>query len=270
MVKNDFSEKNIDTSHGRLRRARLAAGFPTAIDAIKRFRWPVSTYRAHDNGQNAFDARTAIRYARAFRVPPTWLLLGETATDGAGAPLLDASLQPETTRIGSCADRRPLLIADGRALRRAPYGIGEYSWFPHLTCHPPARQFALIVEGEFVNRVARDGDAILCVDMAASGAPPSHGDLVLVECPGTDGGEISLRRMRRDGDRIALSFDSDHPDWRETVHVRAAASLAACGVVVIAKALAVFRRLGRRPLVDALPAHEIFAGVSGQFQEDCR
>lgn len=257
--------------HERLRQARRAAGFPTAISVIKRFRWSVSTYRAHENGQNAFDALTAIRYARAFRVPPTWLLLGEAAIDGASAPQLDASLQPDATRIESHADRRPALIADGRALRPAPPdGIGEYSSFPQLNSHPPARQFALIVEGESANRVARDGDMILCVETAACSAPPSHGDLVLIKCAGMDGGEISLRRMRRQGERIAFSFDSDHPDWRETMRVPAGASLAASGVEVIAKALVVFRKVGGSPLAGALPAHQIFAGVSGQFQEDCR
>ena len=258
--------------HQRLRRARVAAGFPTAIDAIKRFRWSISTYRAHENGQNAFDALTAIRYARAFRVPPTWLLLGEAAADGASAPTLDASLYPEAS-IDPRARRRPVSIADGRGLRPAYDGIGASSIgdcfpLPQVPRYPLDSQFALIVEGAFVNRVARDGDTILFVDMAAYGAPPSHGDLLLIECAGSAGIEISLRRMRRYGDRVTFSFDSDHPDWRETMAVRAGASLAARGVVVRAKALFVFRRVGGGPFVAALPAHEICAGVSAQLQED--
>jgi len=51
----------------RLRLAREKAGFKTATDAAKRFSWSVTTYRAHENGQNGLKNENAERYARAFR-----------------------------------------------------------------------------------------------------------------------------------------------------------------------------------------------------------
>lgn len=61
----------------RLKEARLKAGFRTATAAINEFEWSSSTYRAHENGQNGFKVDEAKLYGEAYRVSPSWLLLGE-------------------------------------------------------------------------------------------------------------------------------------------------------------------------------------------------
>ncbi len=61
----------------RLRIAREAAGYKTATDAIDRFGWKNSTYRAHENGQNNFRVDDASTYASAYGVTAAWLLIGE-------------------------------------------------------------------------------------------------------------------------------------------------------------------------------------------------
>lgn len=76
----------------RLRTARLAAGFKSARSAAMRFGWSPSTYAAHENGQNEFDAETAAKYAKAFRTTAARLLIGES---GSG---------PEETRVESAVD----------------------------------------------------------------------------------------------------------------------------------------------------------------------
>jgi hypothetical protein len=246
MRKDDFSYKNVDKMHVRLRRARLAAGFSTAIDAIKRFGWSVSTYRAHENGQNAFDALAAIRYARAFKVAPTWLLLGDEALGASGATAIGASL-PDAAQIEAGLEAiigaRPAQIMDGRALRPASEAVVGLVSIPHDSRYPQVAQFVLVVEGESVNRVARDGDRLLCVDIDMLGLPPGQGDLVLIERNGAMGNETSIRRLRRIGRCIALSFDSTHADWRETMIFPEGTGLSAHGVRVLAKALFVFRRV---------------------------
>lgn len=246
MRKDYFTYKNVDKMHVRLRRARLAAGFPTAIDAIKRFGWSVSTYRAHENGQNAFDALAAIRYARAFKVAPTWLLLGDEALGASGATAIGAPL-PDAAQIEAGLDAivgaRPAQIMDGRALRPASEAVVGLVSIPRDSRYPQVAQFVLVVEGESVNRVARDGDRLLCVDIDMLGLPPAQGDLVLIERVGAMGTETSIRRLRWLGRRIALSFDSTHADWRETMILSEGTGLSEHGVKVIAKALFVFRRV---------------------------
>lgn len=62
--------------HERLKLARENAGFETAADAVRRFGWTATTYRAHENGQRNIPRSKAPDYARAFRVSPEWLLYG--------------------------------------------------------------------------------------------------------------------------------------------------------------------------------------------------
>jgi len=68
--------KDIMEMSDRLRQAREAAGFENAADAARRFSWPETTYRAHENGARNFPRSKATLYARAYRVSPEWLLLG--------------------------------------------------------------------------------------------------------------------------------------------------------------------------------------------------
>ena len=61
----------------RLRRARKDAGYSTAAAALEHFKWPSSSYRAHENGQNKFSLAAAEQYAKAYGVSAAWLLLGD-------------------------------------------------------------------------------------------------------------------------------------------------------------------------------------------------
>ena len=74
MPKIKKSEMNI-----RLREARQAAGFISATNAIEYCKWKGSTYRAHENGQNNYNAEYAARYGKAYGVSASWLLLGEAS-----------------------------------------------------------------------------------------------------------------------------------------------------------------------------------------------
>lgn len=67
----------MDTMHTRLREARIAAGFSSAAKAAEALGIKTSTYAAHENGQNEFDAAAAKIYGRKFRTGAAWLLTGE-------------------------------------------------------------------------------------------------------------------------------------------------------------------------------------------------
>ena len=69
--------KKASDMNTRLREARQAAGFVSATDAIEYCKWKGSTYRAHENGQNNYNAEYAARYGKAYGVSAAWLLLGE-------------------------------------------------------------------------------------------------------------------------------------------------------------------------------------------------
>lgn len=63
--------------HERLRQARLKAGFKSARSAAIAGGWTVSTYAAHENGQNKYSADEAIQYAKKYKTSASWLLTGE-------------------------------------------------------------------------------------------------------------------------------------------------------------------------------------------------
>jgi DNA-binding XRE family transcriptional regulator len=61
----------------RLKSAREGAGFGSARKAAEAFGWKVSTYSAHENGQNKYAGNTARKYAKAFKTRASWLLVGD-------------------------------------------------------------------------------------------------------------------------------------------------------------------------------------------------
>lgn len=82
----------METMSDRLRKARVAAGFDSARAAAMFFGWVVSTYSAHENGQNDFKTPQAIVYARAFKTTPEYLQFG-TNPPAADMPSVDAQLR---------------------------------------------------------------------------------------------------------------------------------------------------------------------------------
>jgi phage repressor protein C with HTH and peptisase S24 domain len=94
----------------RLRAARIAAGFKSARSAAIRFGWSPSTYAAHENGQNEFDAETAAKYARAFDTSAGYLLTGESAPE-TDERRVESSVDAD---IGRRKDDAAILEADVR------------------------------------------------------------------------------------------------------------------------------------------------------------
>lgn len=64
------------TMASRLRAAREMAGFKSARAAAEALGITVSTYGAHENGQNRFDLKSAKEYAAAFDVP-YWVIVDD-------------------------------------------------------------------------------------------------------------------------------------------------------------------------------------------------
>lgn len=72
---------DVDTPDQRLKISRENAGFKSARQAAKHYGWTISTYSAHENGQNGYDEAAAIEYGRAFDVSAGWLLTGEGGSE---------------------------------------------------------------------------------------------------------------------------------------------------------------------------------------------
>lgn len=78
-----WHKREMTTSNDRLKQARENAGYDTAQAAADAFGWKVGAYRHHENGSQGrgIPAKSALQYARAFRVRPEWILWGEGERD---------------------------------------------------------------------------------------------------------------------------------------------------------------------------------------------
>lgn len=67
----------IDNEIGlRLKIARKATGFQTALDFANKMNIPKSTYSQHENGKRSLTAEQIIQYAQKLDIEPGWLLTG--------------------------------------------------------------------------------------------------------------------------------------------------------------------------------------------------
>jgi SOS-response transcriptional repressor LexA len=86
---------------------------------------------------------------------------------------------------------------------------------------PDNSVYLLRVRGTSINRQARDGDLILCLDIHAAPRPFAAGDWVVAERSGHDGRlETTVKRVN--GDRRSgyfLTPDSDDPAFQEPIRI---------------------------------------------------
>lgn len=180
----------------RLALARKAAGFDTAADGARHVGVKYPTYVGHENptARTSFRDDKAQLYARKFGVRLEWLLTGRGEMAGdtvipagvevAGLPVLgniQAGYWLDTSLIDQ--DQEPEMLPVARDLR-----------------FPRARQYALRVVGDSMNRDFPDGSYVTCVDFAESGLAIREGMTVHVERH-RDGGqlrEITLKVIARD------------------------------------------------------------------------
>jgi phage repressor protein C with HTH and peptisase S24 domain len=73
-VLSPWQPDGMDDTNKRLRQARQKAGHKSARAAALRYNWVPSTYASHENGQTPLPKEAALVYAKAFKVPPSWLL----------------------------------------------------------------------------------------------------------------------------------------------------------------------------------------------------
>lgn len=140
--------------------------------------------------------------ARRFDCTPEWLTyaVGDNRRSAKGLPLVGAVSGGVWREIDSLdQDEQP----------PSPF-LPDPRW-------PADKQFALRVEGESINRIARDGDLIAVVAVEALEKPPANGALVIVEEARDDGALIrtTAKRLHARGKLAELHADSDDPRWRD-------------------------------------------------------
>jgi SOS-response transcriptional repressor LexA len=112
-------------------------------------------------------------------------------------------------------------------------------------------QYAFLVRGTSINRVASDGDFLVCLDIARSREPARDGDIVVIERHRDGLHEISARRMTNTESQTQFSYDSldpkyinaDQPGYQGPLIVARSGRDETTEVVTRARVLGVYHRL---------------------------
>lgn len=113
---------------------------------------------------------------------------------------------------------------------------------PSIGGYPVKYQKAFIVDGESLNKIARPGDVLICLDLINTGISIQDNDLVIVEITKHHGEFVdrSAKRVRKTKTGYELWSESDHPDHQTPIVVDE--SLDGLELVVTAKVLWVIRK----------------------------
>jgi SOS-response transcriptional repressor LexA len=179
------------------RAASVASGM--SPDAIRTIR------RQHTRGvQKGISTRTAHALAVTLQTTPEWLLseLGPESSD------------TQASRVYS--DKLPYhgVINPGVWIDHYLDGSEpEPSAVPPDPRYPTSSQFCLLVQGTSVNRIARDGEYLICVDTNLYQTPIRDGDLVIVSVVRPKEGlrQITARQVHTVGTATELHAASDDP-----------------------------------------------------------
>lgn len=184
----------------RLRSARESAKFTSASSAAKRFGWKISTYIAHENGQNDYDNDAAKRYAKAFKVSPSWLLLGE-GSPKAGAPRIESVVN--------------YVDAGGNIIRMDDHSIGDGIEEVELPAGVPPNVTAVKVKGNSMHPRYYDGEYLFYV---RDGRSPT--ELVGRECVvALSDGRIMVKTLQRGSRKGLFRLESFNAPTIEDVRV---------------------------------------------------
>ena len=202
----------------RLREARAAAGFRSMAKAAERVGKTASTYRAHDNGQNDFDLEDAETYASAFGVTAEWLFFGgnKTFKEWSNTPGAQKQVTPAATVLSVAGE-----VAAGQWLESDVIAEEDNkpTNFRPVSGYPEQSQYLLRVKGESLNKIAQDGDLLLCVNYLTAKMEPAPNDLAIIERT-TDGGlkiERTAKRVIQKNGEVELMPESDDPRFQKPI-----------------------------------------------------
>lgn len=214
---NEHNEK--EERAKRLKQARKAAGYTSAEKAATRFVWNVNSYKAHESGRNGFGIADQKRYAAAFGVSSAWLQTGE------GEPPVSqkekSGLVTTNAPIGMIPVTGKVAANTWLSVEDMDFGYDDVDYVPSIGGYPVEWQFALVVEGNCLNKIAQHGERLVCLNTIAAAVSISDGDLAVVERRRYDGQMIerTAKRVRLAADGYELWPESNDPAHQEPIRL---------------------------------------------------
>lgn len=201
---------------GRLKLARIAAGYRTAKSFAEKHQIPQPTYALHESGKRDLTNKVAERYAQLLGVTIEWLLFGRGA--GPGAP-------PELSGIQAAIGEVPVVgKVEAGAWAAAIRWEDDQVFFVSAPFDPRyahCRKFGLIARGRSMDLVYRDGTILICVDLVEFGADPQPGQHVICQRRDvrSDLVEATVKEYVVEGGRHFLWPRSTAPDHQQPIEL---------------------------------------------------
>lgn len=188
----------------RLRAARKKAGFDSAEAAAEAFGWKAAGYRHHENETRGFGSDAAMKYGRAFKVKPAWLLGMESGPD------VPADI------------REPKLIVDAAVAagvwRELSWGADRKFEIELPSPFPGVKRFGVLVEGNSMDMVYEPGTVLDCVSIFKNGAKPKTGDHVIVERIRPGLRELTVKEFHEEGGQMMLLPRSSSDEFKPVAY----------------------------------------------------
>jgi SOS-response transcriptional repressor LexA len=220
----------------RLKAAREKAGHKSPSEAARANRTiNINTITSNENGNRPISKKMALVYADAFNVSAGWLIYGDDTPVSEPSDATRPALKISGEVAAGHWLESDLFEQEKSEMSNVSGGDARYL---------ANTQYLLRVKGESLNRIAQDGDLILCLDYAQAGIDLKSSDLVVIE-RSRDGGhtlERTAKRVVKHNGDIELRPESDDPRFQDPV-IYNEHSEEASEVRVIAKILKVIREI---------------------------
>jgi len=193
----------------RLREARAKAGYPTIAAAAQAFGWNPTTYTSHENGTRGYDVDSAVRYGKALKVNPGFLL----GLDTIDTPAFRVERAPDSKMVEVIG-----AVEAGVWRERTEWPDDErYEVEAGLSLVPGAERFAVVVEGFSMDKIFPPGSVLDCLRVYRGRLDPQDGDLVIVQRQRHDLMETTCKRLAKVGDEWVLIAESTRPEFKDPI-----------------------------------------------------
>lgn len=136
---------------------------------------------------------------------------------GTTPPGLKLDLTPVEVKLDTIPIRGKVAASSWLDVEDMDFGWDDMDPVPTISGYPKEWQFALVVEGNCLNKKASHGDVLICLDLIKAGLSFKENDLVIVERKKYDGQMVqrTAKRVRQSAKGFELWPESTDPAHQE-------------------------------------------------------
>lgn len=194
----------------RLQQAWKDAGHESATATAQAFGWTPSTFTHHQNGTRPFDVDTAVKYGKALKVNPGWLLaLDQIEAQVEPVGTLRQKQVPFWGKVAAGVWRETTFVEpEGPPMLEIDSFADDYG-----------ELFAVEPEGPSMNKTIPEGTILICRRVPFGLTDVTPGDLVIVQRHNHDLREATCKRLALIDGEFYLQSESHSPEFQNPIRI---------------------------------------------------